>query len=380
MEAAPADRMLVARTVVELCAVLTRKLQKHTLDSKNSLEKSDFSPVTVGDFAVQAIITSALHDQFPDDTFVAEESADDLRQNTALLDQVWDLVEAERELGLNSKVPLRLPSSKDEILALLDLGGKNERSDGPCTWVIDPIDGTKTFMEGTQYAINCALLVNGREEIGIVACPNMASHGSGADERYIDTCGHGTLIFARREGGNTSYRSMNPHCPGWGKQYGTHRHGDVPIALEHLSMADSPTYTSTILSLHQEVAKRLGIPSSRSWPQNILYSSLMKYAALSVKRVQVVIRIFKYKSWRSNIWDHAGGVLIYEKVGGKVTDLNGKAIDFSKGRKMSENYGLVCAPSSVHAEVLQIVQDVIRDYEQANGPIPWSREVASIEA
>lgn len=34
-------------------------------------------------------------------------------------------------------------------------------------------------------------------------------------------------------------------------------------------------------------------------------------------------------------WDHAGGVLIYEEAGGKVTDLDGKAIDFTTGRKMS---------------------------------------------
>ena len=34
-------------------------------------------------------------------------------------------------------------------------------------------------------------------------------------------------------------------------------------------------------------------------------------------------------------WDHAGGVLIYEEAGGKVTDLDGLSIDFTTGRKMS---------------------------------------------
>lgn len=32
-----------------------------------------------------------------------------------------------------------------------------------------------------------------------------------------------------------------------------------------------------------------------------------------------------------------GGVLIYTEAGGRVTDLDGKAIDFSTGRKMSES-------------------------------------------
>ena len=46
-------------------------------------------------------------------------------------------------------------------------------------------------------------------------------------------------------------------------------------------------------------------------------------------------------------WDHAGGVLIYEEAGGKVTDLDGKAIDFSTGRKMSASTYFSSKPTSV---------------------------------
>lgn len=32
--------------------------------------------------------------------------------------------------------------------------------------------------------------------------------------------------------------------------------------------------------------------------------------------------------------------------------------------------GLVCAPADVHLKVLEVVQQVLKDY----GPIPWSKE------
>ncbi|CZT24027.1 related to myo-inositol-1(or 4)-monophosphatase [Ramularia collo-cygni] len=351
----------VACIAVQHCAVLTQRLQRETLSQDEQVEKGDLSPVTIGDFSAQALLTSATHCAFPDDRFLAEESADDLRSNASLLDHVWNLVESVAPAF--KETSLSTPSSKDEVLDLIDLGGKNENSKDGRLWVFDPIDGTASFLRGQQYAINCAFLVDGKEEIGIIGCPNVLIDSDTISEDAVDSEGLGVMIFAVRGEGTWVRPMQNDGKLAAAKRIP--RHGE-DAKLESLKWSDCSAYTSTILPLHQQVAAKLGT----SWPGVDLFSSLMKYAALGLGRSDLVVRIFKYTSWRSNMWDHAGGVLIFEEVGGKVTDLDGNSIDFTQGRKMAANYGLVCAPSSVHAHVLELARQVIEAHVQANGPMP----------
>lgn len=42
-------------------------------------------------------------------------------------------------------------------------------------------------------------------------------------------------------------------------------------------------------------------------------------------------------SYVENIWDHAAGVVIVKEAGGEVTDLEGKPLDWSHGKKLSHN-------------------------------------------
>ena len=142
----------VACTAVQLCSILTKRLQKQTISPGGSISKKDLSPVTIGDYASQALLSSSIRTQpgSTHDEFLAEESADELRKNPLLLDKVWELVEEMRPVFANAHPALVAPSSRDEVLDLIDMGGKNNRSNAPRTWVFDPIDGTATFIEGKQ--------------------------------------------------------------------------------------------------------------------------------------------------------------------------------------------------------------------------------------
>jgi 3'(2'), 5'-bisphosphate nucleotidase len=40
-------------------------------------------------------------------------------------------------------------------------------------WALDPIDGTKGFLRGDQYAIALALVENREVKLGVLACPNL---------------------------------------------------------------------------------------------------------------------------------------------------------------------------------------------------------------
>jgi hypothetical protein len=42
-------------------------------------------------------------------------------------------------------------------------------------WTLDPIDGTKEFLRGRQYAVCLALLVDARVELGVIGSPNLPS-------------------------------------------------------------------------------------------------------------------------------------------------------------------------------------------------------------
>lgn len=40
-------------------------------------------------------------------------------------------------------------------------------------WTLDPIDGTKGFLRGGQYAVCLALIVDGKVVLGVIGCPNL---------------------------------------------------------------------------------------------------------------------------------------------------------------------------------------------------------------
>ena len=40
-------------------------------------------------------------------------------------------------------------------------------------WTIDPIDGTKGFLRGEQYAVCLSLIVDSIVQVGVIGCPNL---------------------------------------------------------------------------------------------------------------------------------------------------------------------------------------------------------------
>ncbi|MEX2627272.1 MAG: inositol monophosphatase family protein, partial [Ilumatobacteraceae bacterium] len=170
------------RAASELCARVQGRLL-----AGETLTKGDDSPVTVADFAAQAVVCSVLGSElgtfepgaFESGAFepgafepgafepgafemVGEEDAADLRggDRAALLDAVVELVR--HQLGADV--------SPAAVLAAIDRGRADGRSDR--FWTLDPIDGTKGFLRGDQYAIALALVEAGEVVLGALGCPN----------------------------------------------------------------------------------------------------------------------------------------------------------------------------------------------------------------
>ena len=54
-------------------------MQKYLLKGQGAVSKDDKSPVTIADFAVQALVIYYLSEAFPSDRFIAEESSELIR-------------------------------------------------------------------------------------------------------------------------------------------------------------------------------------------------------------------------------------------------------------------------------------------------------------
>lgn len=48
-------------------------------------------------------------------------------------------------------------------------------------WTLDPIDGTKGFLRGGQYAVCLALVVDSVVQLGVMGCPNLPISSSDPD-------------------------------------------------------------------------------------------------------------------------------------------------------------------------------------------------------
>ncbi|KAL9713183.1 3'(2'),5'-bisphosphate nucleotidase [Leucoagaricus gongylophorus] len=83
----------VAISAVRRACIVTKKVFE-TLVNTDYMTKNDQSPVTVGDYAAQAVMASVLNTVFPNDPIVGEEDATELRksENKELLHHITTLV------------------------------------------------------------------------------------------------------------------------------------------------------------------------------------------------------------------------------------------------------------------------------------------------
>ncbi len=290
-----------------------------------SLAKKDNSPVTVADYASQAIICRMLQQVFPDDPVIGEEGAAELRQ-AAGADFLSRAVRECAAVGVSA--------SPEEFCNWIDRGGASEYS--PRFWTLDPIDGTKGFLRKEQYAISLALIVNGTIEIGVLGCPNMDVVGS---QR-----GSGTLAWAVRGHGAWMQTLQLPDS------------APQPIRASSTCEASELRLCESVESGHSShdwsglIASEL-----RLHRKPVRMDSQCKYLAVARGDADVYLRLPTRQGYQEKIWDHAGGVLVVLEAGGRVTDILGREPEFCHGSTLSENSGMAVSNGNVHREILAAI-------------------------
>ena len=99
---------------------------------------------------------------FPNDRFMGEEDAQDLREDPALRAMTVSIVQE------YSKLP------EGDVLSAIDSGVESPRGKGERVWILDPIDGTKGFMTNQNYIVGLALVVDGEAVVAGMANPRLA--------------------------------------------------------------------------------------------------------------------------------------------------------------------------------------------------------------
>ncbi|THH31675.1 hypothetical protein EUX98_g2512 [Antrodiella citrinella] len=340
----------VAIAAVRRACVLTASVFNNLVKNE-TLTKEDASPVTVGDFSAQAVINTILNRAFPDDPIVGEEDAADLRAESgaALRKRIVELanatltakleVEEKEEWGLGPNYS----QTTEQLLDIIDRGNYGGGRTGRM-WTLDPIDGTKGFLRGEQYAVCLSLIVDAQVELGVIGCPNLPSDPSNPSGP------RGNIFVAVRGQGAYQLPLHDPlSSPGT-------RLAIPAFTPENLNLLESVEKAHAKLSFNDRVAELLGVtrPPTRM-------DSQAKYAALSRGDGGVYLRMPTGVGYREKIWDHAPGSLIVEEAGGVVTDSRGERLDFGLGRTLGENFGVVAAGKQTHAKVLEAVKKALAE-------------------
>lgn len=315
-----------AMRAVQLAAQLCQAVRATIATAgAGATEKDDRSPVTVADYGSQALVAQVLSAAFPDDALLAEENSAALREpaGAALLDRVVAQVSA-----------LGGPSDGRAVCDLIDHG--RERAGGR-RWVLDPIDGTKGFLRGDQYAIALALIENGVIQLGVLGCPALPYHGRG-----------GVIFAAQRGAGAAAYELDG-----------------APIGAVHTSRVSDPSQARlaesfesahTSHSFADRLRDALGIVVE---PARL--DSQAKYGLVACGGAEIYLRTPNARTpdYRERVWDHAAGWLVVTEAGGRVTDIDGAELDWSAGSKLEHNRGIVATNGLLHDAVLAAVAGLL---------------------
>jgi 3'(2'), 5'-bisphosphate nucleotidase len=290
--------------------------------------KSDTSPVTVADFAIQAVVAQRLAGVCPDVPLIAEEDAASLY--------------GDRELATKAVQVVRqiIPNA-----TLEQVGGwiGDGTTGGSRFWTLDPIDGTKGFIHGRQYATALALIVDGRVEMSVIGCPRLTRVALDESRTVAELSSQGGVAIAVR---------------GHGAWWSTG--GDDTLQRLTVSTCRDPSHAWLVQSFEarhgnpERLARVLRTLGALRPP--VLMDSQAKHVTVAAGLSDLLIRFPPDAEFHDAVWDQAPGSLLIEEAGGRVTDLAGEPLDFRTGRRLFRNIGLLASNGVLHAATLEAIR------------------------
>lgn len=263
---------------LEITKTIAREAGRILLDvyggDHNVEWKGHDDPVTAADHAANQFIVAELRRYFPDDGILSEEATDD-----------------------------------------------QTRLSKPRVWLVDPMDGTKQFIERIgEFAVMIGLAVNGKPELGVVFNPT-------TNKMYYATTSLGAYL-------------------------------EEPLTTKRLHVStttDSAKLVAAMSRSHHSpkvdaIKQRLGIR------QQLQSGSVgLKVGLLAEGHAHVYVHL----GAKTNQWDTCAPQVILEAAGGRMTDREGKPLQYNVADVRNLN-GVVASNGVLHERVIEETQQVLR--------------------
>ncbi|KAK4439254.1 putative PAP-specific phosphatase, mitochondrial [Sesamum alatum] len=356
------EHLQAAVDVVERACRLCVDVQKSLFSSDGKIiEKMDKTPVTVADFGVQALVSLEMSKLFPSIPLIAEEDSAFVREKN-LVDAVVEVVSDKATIGDKEL-------SRDDVLKAIDRGGKNASLFGPqpaTYWILDPIDGTRGFVKGSEalYVVGLALIVEGEIVLGVMGCPNWQDGHSDEVNKVQGDAGsvsRSGAIMVSHVGCGTWRTKL------WDLQIGNTKmdpnwtrclvDGFHLVHQARYCTAESQTWESLPLSTQFNAVTNANSVGEK---QILLVpgccGSLCKYLMVASGRASVFIL---RAATETRVWDHAVGVICIREAGGQVTDWKGRQLDFAadqrERRVLFPSGGILVTNDRLHDQIVEII-------------------------
>lgn len=222
--------------------------------------KSGSSPVSEADLAVNTFLAAQLPPLVPDAAWLSEETEDDL-----------------------------------------------SRTGAATVWVVDPIDGTRAFIDGRpDWCIAAALVRDGRPVVAALHAPATAE------------------TFAAAHGAGATHNGTR------------------------LNVATGDTLTGARIAGPRGMLKALGEISPQIAPQPKIYSLALRLGRVAQGAIDAALA-----SVNAYDWDLAAADLLVHEAGGLLTDFSGQKLRYNQPKPV--HGALVAASPGRHAALMQIV-------------------------
>jgi HAL2 family 3'(2'),5'-bisphosphate nucleotidase len=335
-EAERATAVEAARLAGGLCMAIRNEM----LAAPRAMEKQGREPVTIADYGAQALVLRAITRRFPGDATLAEERAAEFKRLAG--------PEAQKAVVRHVGAALGADVSLADVVVWLD-AGRDAASDR--VWLVDPIDGTQGFVRGDQFAVAVGLLVDGEPVVGALACPaspfedDAEKRGAFLNGRTAEPFSPLGLVISAERGEGATVAAFSGGDARPARVSGREAGADVRT-LESVEKAHHDHAFSAAVMERADVRGEV-----------VRIDSQAKYAAVADGRAEVYIR-HSQGGRVERAWDHAAGALIVEEAGGRVTDLDGKPLDFTHGATLAANRGVLATNGLVHDRLLAAIRAV----------------------